>query len=528
MQGFITFKIVAIFVIVAITGVLAGSEERHEFVVGSGLIKNFLLKQTGNLARGVAELVQNSRDSGATVIKITVTPETITVEDNGSGMDDGDIQEYFQKLGNSSKSGDTDKIGEFGVGRCQVFPHGVCTWETLDNILVVDLKDYLGFKKYKNTEIVNGTIAKVVLYAKMDFWKQTRVIDSIKHRFMFTDVDVYVNDKMLPKPDFTRAIKYGCITAIPSYDSRVFVKGMYVNNPENLDIKLIESADLHTNVLHLNVAREDIIAIDAESIAAKEIFSRDLLQINAKMLRGFDNKHNFQGDKLGLVLELVEANIVEPADLMTLRFVPVSGSDSKLSPSKIVKHYDGIVFDASDVELSPLYRDDVIAEYKTRTGHCVVELDQGSARELLERTGKVQVINLKTSDEYDTIVSILGFFKKQNVAVNIDEESETVKRVIRLIERTLKMICEDCTFDRVLEVQRTGRIEFDGMVLRFNINQINTRDSKHRLVATIYHEILKALAKDGASDLESIAKRYYDFASKTVETLAILMHDRME
>lgn len=67
------------------------------------------------------ELVQNSRDSGASRIEFRTGYEDgyffFSVSDNGCGMSLSQINEYYLKLMNSSKKDMEDCVGRFGVGR---------------------------------------------------------------------------------------------------------------------------------------------------------------------------------------------------------------------------------------------------------------------------------------------------------------------------------------------------------------------------------------------------------------------------
>ena len=66
------------------------------------------------------ELVQNSRDAGATTIEVDASCrdgwENITCRDNGEGMTEEDFKAYFLRLYASSKETDPSSIGFFGVG----------------------------------------------------------------------------------------------------------------------------------------------------------------------------------------------------------------------------------------------------------------------------------------------------------------------------------------------------------------------------------------------------------------------------
>ena len=71
----------------------------------------------------VRELVSNAYDADATRVEITLAPETITVSDNGSGMDEQQLRRYCT-IGSTEKRVHTEspkfkrrRIGEFGIGK---------------------------------------------------------------------------------------------------------------------------------------------------------------------------------------------------------------------------------------------------------------------------------------------------------------------------------------------------------------------------------------------------------------------------
>lgn len=71
----------------------------------------------------IRELVNNTYDADATVVKVAVTPDSITVEDNGAGMDLEGLRQYFV-IGSQEKIMrpkspvfKRDRIGQFGIGK---------------------------------------------------------------------------------------------------------------------------------------------------------------------------------------------------------------------------------------------------------------------------------------------------------------------------------------------------------------------------------------------------------------------------
>lgn len=73
------------------------------------------------------ELVQNSLDAAATRIDVDFEHDrkralaTITIADNGEGMNEGIIDRYLLTLFRSTKENDLTKIGKFGVGFVSIF-----------------------------------------------------------------------------------------------------------------------------------------------------------------------------------------------------------------------------------------------------------------------------------------------------------------------------------------------------------------------------------------------------------------------
>lgn len=81
----------------------------------------------------IRELIANAYDADATHVWIELTPYTLTVKDNGSGMDEAGLRQYFNIGSQEKKHNKTSpmfhrtRIGEFGIGKfavlaaCDVF-----------------------------------------------------------------------------------------------------------------------------------------------------------------------------------------------------------------------------------------------------------------------------------------------------------------------------------------------------------------------------------------------------------------------
>lgn len=81
----------------------------------------------------IRELVNNGYDADATRVSVTISEESISVEDNGIGMDLEGLKQYFsigsplKRQQQKSKIYNRDIIGQFGIGKfaslsaCDVF-----------------------------------------------------------------------------------------------------------------------------------------------------------------------------------------------------------------------------------------------------------------------------------------------------------------------------------------------------------------------------------------------------------------------
>ena len=74
----------------------------------------------------IRELVNNAYDADATEVKVTIAPDKVIVEDNGTGMDLAGLEQYFnigspeKRIHNKSPKFKRDRIGQFGIGKFSI------------------------------------------------------------------------------------------------------------------------------------------------------------------------------------------------------------------------------------------------------------------------------------------------------------------------------------------------------------------------------------------------------------------------
>lgn len=204
------------------------------------------------------EVIQNSVDSCnlkrkkkkeyISQIEVELTSSDLIIRDNGMGMDEYIIKNYFANLCKSYyKDYNLDSIGQFGIGVFSYFM--LCDSFTVET--KINEQKAIKFKGYKNLESYfyfyednlyetnEGT--SVFLHLKEDVLKKISfniLIDKIKHYFRFIDIPIVVKgeDKIenLKKDKFRLDIETELSNKL-MYEKRDFIKQLtfleiYIDN----------------------------------------------------------------------------------------------------------------------------------------------------------------------------------------------------------------------------------------------------------------------------------------------------------
>lgn len=151
---------------------------------------------TGTVEGRIIEILQNARRAGATEVRITNKDGFVTVQDNGSGIED------FQKLLDLGGSGWDEKIesGEdpAGVGLFSLAPRQV-TIISGNRKTVIDKDGWSGkpVEVTQNTEAINGTIVKFKDEKPWD-------LDLVEKHAVFAGIRVIVDGKFCHSMPFCR------------------------------------------------------------------------------------------------------------------------------------------------------------------------------------------------------------------------------------------------------------------------------------------------------------------------------------
>ncbi len=186
----------------------------------------------------VRELVCNSYDADATKVKVIITENELIVEDNGCGMDEQGLRQYFN-IGSTYKKDNPQtrlfkrrKIGEFGIGKFAALSL-VNTFEITTQ--KESFRAGLIFDKTKWSADSSWDVPINILSAENAKLHGTKVkLVGIKKNFLETEVarylrekiplsinnfQVFINDNLLEETSvpgrqykFTRDTSYGIIT----------------------------------------------------------------------------------------------------------------------------------------------------------------------------------------------------------------------------------------------------------------------------------------------------------------------------
>ncbi len=178
-----------------------------------------MLRQYKNKHVLIRETIQNAIDAGAKHVKITLSRDTIQVEDDGSGMSLREIDRYWNVIARTSKRDQSGAIGEFGLGRL--------------TLLLVSDKMFMETRKNDESYMVTTDRSGNVAFEKGDREKQGTVVwvegDFSEYLSDFTEYASVVA-KARPEPievngRIVSGGKYGaseeCIFSMPLDDQNI-------------------------------------------------------------------------------------------------------------------------------------------------------------------------------------------------------------------------------------------------------------------------------------------------------------------
>lgn len=262
-----------------------GSVQTHGIGMSRDLAWSVISDQAGGWKQSVREGGQNAHDAeGATEAHITFNTRFTSIRDNGVGRDltNPDDRNLFINLGESDKKDDESKIGEFGIGKGQMWAIGVCKIVSGRQVLVYDVRrrgiddDAVLQIEIPEEHAVDGTQVVIYHYDEQvpseGSYRWERYEESLKQRFSYvslvSDFKFYLNGECISDTTVDDAVSYKTTTVIEetpeayialqskqSGSIKVFSNGIYVKDIRGEGMKGVV---ISKENLSLDIARNDI------------------------------------------------------------------------------------------------------------------------------------------------------------------------------------------------------------------------------------------------------------------------------
>jgi len=167
------------------------------FEMDPALLLAVIRKQAGSLDKALLEAVMNSIDAGASSVSITLTPEFVTIDDDGRGFRGADeVRQFFARFGTPHQEGDSI-YGKFRMGRGQMFSFGRNSWRTGTFLMDVDINVTIGFELFEELEDSPGCQIKIDLYEHLSIPELYAVKKSLAKMVKYSQIPVYLNGEQI-------------------------------------------------------------------------------------------------------------------------------------------------------------------------------------------------------------------------------------------------------------------------------------------------------------------------------------------
>lgn len=289
-------------------------KEKRTFRMNQKLLYDVITRQAGSIEKAWLEIVQNAIDAGAKKVEFEISPEKFEARDDGKGMSKEDILKYFEEFGNSSKS--SHDLGEFGMGRGQIFAQGETRWYTRDNRMEIDVKKHgLDYSLTVGNSQTEGT------HIFVDNYKKIRFLDKRIERFAewikFVEIDVIVNGKKINETlDGFKTSGFGFIKLTDDDSIKTYNRGIFVKED-----KIGSGAVIVSNKnMRVNFARNDVMD-DCPVFESLISHAEDLM---AKRLK---EKVNLSSDDRKTILNLIRESEKFVDDFKDKKVIPTANNN---------------------------------------------------------------------------------------------------------------------------------------------------------------------------------------------------------
>ena len=416
------------------------------------------------MSSALCEGVMNSVDSGSTEIDITITPQTITITDNGQGFkDEHVIDRYFSTLGTEHVDDDAT-FGRFRMGRAQMFKYGKNIWRSNTFEMTVDTKNRgMVHDVITNLDCLNGCEITIELYDILNKKKIAGLIRQLSENLRFLKVPVTVNNTQISHDPAT--VKFPIEDAMayykPATSSSLSVYNMGVLVSQIPRRRVPCGGVIISKVpLSVNMARNDI---DMTTPQWKHI--SDVLRENAPTIQ----QETYRRDPNAATDEAINAWIKHEIDTLTFVKMPNPAKSTKTGGTLL-----SLIKNAARDNTPLTFNKTTTENHKIGSQHFsfIVHQASDSSIALLAKTGQVFVIsNTIVLSAWETAHDFIDAIKKR---LEEDLKNPEIDKKTRNKADQLKSL---------LALIRTDNIE------NFNTDNVKTTTPDDELKAPELHDL---------------------------------------
>ncbi len=173
---------------------------RHPFTLDPQIIHHVIYNQAGSIGKALIELIMNSIDAWATVVRITMTTTGFECWDDGKGFATrDDVLNYFGRFGTPHQEGDAT-YGRFRLGRGQIMAHASTVWTSNAWKMSVDTKT-MGYH-YDLDDVDDpkpGCVIEGTWYERLSQTELLSCIQEIRDLVRYTPISVELNGRAISR-----------------------------------------------------------------------------------------------------------------------------------------------------------------------------------------------------------------------------------------------------------------------------------------------------------------------------------------
>ncbi len=174
---------------------------RYPFELDPQIIHHIIYSQAGSIGKAVIELIMNSVDARAGCVRIDITPDGFSCQDDGHGFASyEDVKRYFGRFGTPHQEGDAT-YGRFRLGRGQIMAHARTVWCSRQWQMSVDTRVMgYSYELDERDEPVKGCIITGEWYEPLSSQERMSCIQEIRDLVRYTPIIVQLNGTVISRP----------------------------------------------------------------------------------------------------------------------------------------------------------------------------------------------------------------------------------------------------------------------------------------------------------------------------------------